>query len=719
MTMVRAQRGGPGAANLKAALLALAALLSCGAGPVGRPDRDDERAWRGVASALEQGEAQRVLDRAEDYLAAFPEGANRLDAMRVAGEAAMELEMWTACRRHGDGYLAGGGRTEAEVVAWRVAICLSREGRSKDAVPALRNAASHDSDPERSATAARELVALLLFDGEWRSAVQAQGLLVEMGLFDQSVDLPQSRKAAESISDEALALMEEEEPPAVAGLLAFLLLERKGSLAEGRETEPARRRFADRYPEHPLIALVPGAAAWAAEPEDTNPRVIGVLLPISGRYQEPGQLALRGIELAVDQIRADESLGLQDLVLVPIDTAGDPEAALEGLRRLAKVEKAIAVLGPIVATEAELVAAEADEIGIPVLMMTQHSGLGAGRRGVFNTWVGLDEQVDALVGHAMGRMEIQSFAIAYPDRENGGAMAARFWSGVEEQGGRVSAAEPYGTGVTDFRETARRLLGRHYMKSSPSEADGILPWLGDRVRPQVTHPQIELEPGLDFQAVFLPDSYKAAAMAAPGFLYEQINVGGSLSESRGLPVVLLGGAAFNHPDLVQRGGRYSEGIVFVDGFFGGSMDPAVQRFVLTYRERHAAEPMALEATAYDATRFLCQLLSAGARTRRDLRGRLAISVPGDSVIGSTGFGSDGEMRHSMLVLQVRKGELVQVFPEPPALPIHLELTQEGKILRYQEGPEGQRVLVDEHGDPLAPPAPAEGGSAEGPEQVAP
>ncbi len=707
-------------------LIALAWLLA-GAGPKSKQERAEERAWSQIEIAINQDNTQRLLDRAEEYLAEFSEGPRRLEVRRLAGGAAMELELWTACRRHGDSYLADGGRDGVDEVAWRVAICLSREGKAKEAIQALRNVAEHDTDEGRAASAARELVALHVFEGEWRQALEAQELLLDRGIFDPAVDLADSRKAAESISDGALELMEQESSPLVAGLMAYLQLERAEQLVETSETEPARRRFADRYPEHPLVEQVPGAAVWAAEPEDTNPRAVGVLLPVSGRYAGPGELAMRGIQLAIDEVKAQESAGLADLELVVIDTAGDPEAAVAGLRRLVEVDRVVAVLGPIVGAEAEVVAAAADELGVPMLMMTQHSGLAEGKRGVFNTWVTIEEQVDAVVEHAVERLGVQTFAIAYPDRETGGTMAGRFWDGVERLGGKVAAAESYQSGSTDFRETARRLIGSHYRKRPPGEADFVLPWLGERARPHLVEPMVELEPGLDFQGLFLPDNFKVAAMAAPGFLYEQINIGGALSESRGLPVVMLGGAAYNHPDLLQRGGRYAEGMVFVDGFFAGSWNPAVQRFVITYQRRWEAEPMALEATAYDATLLLCQLLADGATSRRDLRARLPIAAPSRSVMGARGFGNDGEMRHDLLVLEVkkqgsgknRKLKVVQVFPEPPTQPIHLEISQEGEIIRYILGEGREKILVDEDGNPLEPEEPEEGeeggGSEEGSE----
>ena len=136
--------------------LCLAGLFLLGAGPMDRASRAETRAWKQVEQAVQQNAPQRLLDRAEEYLRSFPDGLSSTEAHRLAGEAAMQLELWTACRRHFDSYLAGGGRSDIAQVSWQIAICLAREGPSEEARVALRNVAANDPDPERAASAGRE-----------------------------------------------------------------------------------------------------------------------------------------------------------------------------------------------------------------------------------------------------------------------------------------------------------------------------------------------------------------------------------------------------------------------------------------------------------------------------------------------------------------------------------------------------------------------------------
>ena len=646
-------------------ILGLACLAGCLLGAADNPR--EARAWKAVENAQGAGDAERTLSKALDYLEDFADEDHAADVRLLAGRAAFELERWPLARRQLEGYLKAGGREDVDGIQHRVAICLSREGNKAAAVPALRNTARRDADPDRGAAAARELIGMHLFDGEWKQAVEAQELLLERDRFVVPGDLDTAREAIKGMGEGALEIMEERlRGTPVGGVLALLLLDDNDQLLETAETEPARRQFARRYHDHPLLEQVPGAEEWAAAPEDTDPTKIGILLPTTGKYGHPGTLALRGVEQA---LALAEEMGLTDLQIVVQDTGDDAEQATAALDRLVKEDKVIAVIGPIVSAQGEVLNDAAEDLGVPLLMMVQRPGLAADREHVFNTWVTAEEQVDALVEQAVARLGIQNFAIAYPGKAGGARLADRFWTQVEAAGARVTAVESYDPGSTDFRETGRRLKGSHYKSYPPGEVDITLAFLPERRKPQISDPQTELTPGIDFQAIFVPDNYKRVTMLAPGFLFEEINLGNHLPAEDFPPVTLMGGSALNHPDLVARGGKYVNGTMLVDGLFLESPDPVVQRFLQGYRSTHNADPTLLEATAFDATRFVMQLLAEGVVTRREFVERLHLAAPAESVTGALGFSSGGEMRHEMRVLQVDRKEeaIVQIWP-PVRLP---------------------------------------------------
>jgi ABC-type branched-subunit amino acid transport system substrate-binding protein len=640
-------------------ILAVCLLMPTAASGASKPE---ERAWKRVQTAIGSDSAARLLMRVEDYLRTYPEGHWVLQARLEAARALLTMEEWTDARLGFQTYLRDGGLKAVEEASFGVALCLARERRLDDATIALHNVAVNDSSTVRSRAAARELAALHAFEGSNFRALDALALLVDRKLFEEATDLPRAQKYMEELSDKALEAAESTKRGTATGaLLSVLALGRAGRLLDADDTEDARRRFADRYAESSLLSLVPGAEDFATEPEDVNVGKIGLLLPSTGKFAAPGKLARRGVDLAMD---AAAAMGWAPVELIALDTQSDPEVAKANLKALYSEHKVVGVIGPLISAEAEAVAAEAEELGIPLVMMTQRAGLAIDRANVFNTWSTPEEQADKLVEYAMGRLGLERFAIAYPDTEVAARATARFWERVEENGGRVVSVESFPASEKDFRVTGRRLKGTFYMKSPPGEADLILPFIPNRSKPQLGDPQVELLPGVDFQAVFVPTNYKQATMVAPGLLYEEINIGGHLDAEDYPPVIFMGGAAFNHPGLTDRGGKYMEGTILVDGFFPNAPSGPGREFSDAYQERYGVAPSILEAVAHDAALHLLQMVAEGVSGRRELRRRLTVSTPRRAVTGARGFDADGEMRHELLTLMVRKGAIVQVWPPP-------------------------------------------------------
>ena len=642
-----------------ALILGSLCLILLGAGP----SRKEERAFAQLREAVSEQEHERALKLASGLIQQFPDSDYRLDAYRFAGSAAMALEQWRDARAHFETYLQLGGREQLQELKYWIALCLAREGRLDAAPAALRNVAVHDEDPTRSASAARELVELRHFEGQHLAALEASGLLLERSSFDMAVDLEQSRKSATNFSDEQLQQIElSHSQDAVAGLAGFLLLERHEALLDSPSTDAQRMAFARQHPDHFLLSEVPGALKWADAQAGAGKRTIGVLLPLSGRYAAVGELARRGIELSIARA---EALGWPASEIITIDTTGDPTVASAGLHKLATEHHAVVVLGPLLSSEGEVLAQQAQDLGLPLMMMVQRPGLAENRPNVFNTWVTAEEQIDALVEHAVHRLGLKTFAVAYPAKESSARLATRFWEQVEAAGASIAAIESYEPAATDFRETAQRLKGTFYLETPAAETDLVLPFLGELQKPQLVEPQVELVPGVDFQAVFVPDNYKRVSMVAPGFLFEEINLGSHLPVEEYPGVVLMGGAALNHPELVSRGGKYTEGAVLVDSFFLGSADPAVYNFAEAYRLAWTKDPSIIEANAYDTALLAQQLLSdTEYLSRREFRRRLGIASPIESITGGRGVRANGEMRHEMLCLTVRKGAIIQAWPIP-------------------------------------------------------
>ena len=682
-----------------AALLLLSFLAACTvhASPFPGPrkgKRADDRSWKSVSIAADKGDAAATLQRAQSYLTDFPEGRHRTQAHLLAGQAAQTRELWAPCHHHLESYLKLTGDVEDEALTFDALICRARADKDPTALKSLRQVLEKEDDRARAQRAGRELVVYHLRRDEIATVFEIQGLLLGRELYEPSKDLRQSRAASDELNESQLAAMQSDaQSPSLAGLFAFLRLERSGDLESGDDGAPARSNFLYGFPNHPLIALIPDADELLARPQPSGPPKVGVLLPLTGRFQVPGNNARRGIEMALADLLGDESSPLAELELILFDTAGDPERAVEGARKLATEDEVLAILGPIIGDEAEAVGAVADELRVPVLMNSQRNGITKGHPTVFNNWVSPDEQVDAALNYVRAEFSVTNFAIAYPERETAARMVERFWSGLTEAGGSVSFIESYPDGTTDFTKVARRFTGKHYWKNRPSEVDFVLPFLQGRSKPHIDSMPRKTEPGVDFSAFFVPDHFRAMSMFTPGFVSEGINLNGYFGDHRGTPIPIITGAASNHPALLKQSKRFAEGLLLVDSFFAGSHETFVQRFVLQYELLHGTPPAVLESACYDSAHLLFELINGGTLFREDLIANLSLAVPKASILRSTGFDEEREMRHSLLVLKVEKGQFKQVSPLPPENPLRYELGEQGALVGFQNDLEGNRVEV--------------------------
>jgi len=141
--------------------------------------------------------------------------------------------------------------------------------------------------------------------------------------------------------------------------------------------------------------------------------VLGCLLPLSGPFSIYGEEVLKGIELGLG-MRWDQTTetGLELLIR---DTKGKPEEALAALENLVIDEKIMAIIGPVSSKAAMAVAKKAQEMGVPIIALTQREGIVEEREMIFRNFLTLSQEVEGLLDVAMGQMGLKRFGILYPN----------------------------------------------------------------------------------------------------------------------------------------------------------------------------------------------------------------------------------------------------------------------------------------------------------------
>jgi ABC-type branched-subunit amino acid transport system substrate-binding protein len=452
------------------------------------------------------------------------------------------------------------------------------------------------------------------------------------------------------------------EPASAAGVAKRVLLA-KGYMYEGNQPEAEkllREVLATAAPNHPLRGKAQEMLVDLGKLAEVDPKTIGVLLPLSGKFARFGRLCLNSITLAFNAFEEMPERAGSRYRLAVRDSGDSPEMAQERFEALAKEEKAIAVIGPLLSKQFPAVAQKAQEYGVPLLSLSQKIDLSQAGSNIFPIALSPTQQIDMIVQQAVGAYHFQRFAILAPSDSFGDAYVTLFWDAVEKAGAEIVGIERYEPKSTDFRDEMKRLLGLEYLGARYLELEELdrrkalfsstLTAKG-RLRQRILR-NFDPKAVVDFDAIFIPDDPSTVGQIAPSLAVHDVD-----------NIPLLGINSWNTPEIVQRAGRYLQKALFVDGFFAGSRNPRALRFVQEYGNYFRFTPGTIEAQAFDAASILIEALGTGVPlSRARLRDQLIATPKFSGISGDYQFVSGG-VRRTAHLLTVRGSAVTEITDE--------------------------------------------------------
>ena len=438
-----------------------------------------------------------------------------------------------------------------------------------------------------------------------------------------------------------------------------------------------RERIVDGGPEMPSfddVAALPQPAFQDAS------GVIGVVLPLSGRFASYGEESLKGI-LAAARIfdgspdatqRPDlaDTHGLETteqqegLRFVIRDSEGLAETAALSIESLAAEQDLVAIIGPLLGDTAEAAAPIADELGIPLIALTAREEVPRNRSYVFRVRTSPRDEIRTLVDYASETLGAQRYAILYPKDNYGRGMRDHFWEAVSETNGMVVASSGYEVDATDFAEPIRNMIGFTLLtreERAVLERRDALLRRARRLEPEnarlardvayaIGGPDGEpLPPRVDFDVLFIPDDHEKIVLIAPQLSFHEV-----------AGVNLLGPSGWNDPELVSIGRNHVRGAVISALFHEQSRFSFVREFVSGYMQAFDHEPDVFAAHGYDAARLVMTQLVAGADSREDVRNGILRTQAFPGASGVINMSPDGNARKRPFLLKVRGGRLISL-----------------------------------------------------------
>lgn len=339
---------------------------------------------------------------------------------------------------------------------------------------------------------------------------------------------------------------------------------------------------------------------------------IGVISYMTGPGAAYGEAITSGFKLAQKEINAKGDVNIE---LVVEDSAGKQEQALSAAQKLMSSDDIVALLGPTLSTEMNVVGPEADLNGIPI-MGTSTTAEGIPQIGdyVFRNSLPEALAIPASIKKAVDKFDVKKVAILYGNDDvftKSGYDTMK--KTAEKMGLEVLTTETFQKGQADYNAQLTKIKGLQ------------------------------------------PDLILCSA------LYNEGAVIMDQARKMGIDVPFVGGNGFNSPQVIEIAGEASEGLIVATPWFGEKEDPKVQEFVEKFEAEYSKKPDQFAAQAYDALYIMAEAIKNAGEADRDMvRDALAEIKDFPGILGSFSFDKDGDVVMDPTVLIIKDGKF-QLF----------------------------------------------------------
>jgi branched-chain amino acid transport system substrate-binding protein len=353
----------------------------------------------------------------------------------------------------------------------------------------------------------------------------------------------------------------------------------------------------------------------AQEGEKSNGPVsakIGVISYLTGPGAAYGEAITSGFKLAQKEINEKGEVNIE---LVIEDSAGKQEQAMSAAQKLMNSDEVVAILGPTLSTEMNVVGPEADLNGVPIMgTSTTADGIPQIGEYVFRNSLPEALAIPASLKAAVDKYDAKKVAILYGNDDVFTKSGFDTMKKVaEEMGLEILTIETFQKGQSDYNAQLTKIKDLN------------------------------------------PDLILASA------LYNEGAVIMTQARKMGIDVPFLGGNGFNSPKVIEIAGDAGNGLIVATPWYGDKDDAKVKDFVAKFEAEYGKKPDQFAAQAYDAMYIMAEAVkNAGQADRDAIRDALAEIKDFGGILGSFSFDKDGDVVMEPTILIIKDGKF-QLF----------------------------------------------------------
>jgi len=347
---------------------------------------------------------------------------------------------------------------------------------------------------------------------------------------------------------------------------------------------------------------------------------IGVWEPLTGAMAAGGAQKLEGYELGHDL--RPTVLG-KPVRLVIVDNKSDKVEAANSMARLIEQEKVVGVLGTYGSSLAIAGVTLSEKAQIPVLPCASNPLVTQGRKFITRT-----NYQDPFAGRVMAKYAT----------DNLGASTAAIIQDV---------AQDYSIGLASYFSTAFREL--------TGDPHSIVAVVSYNTGDQDFTAQLNYVKSKNPDVIFVPGYYGDGALLA------------KQAREMGITQPLLGGDAWEAPELIDIGGRDAEGLTFCSHFAReAATSPKAKEFVEAYESKHNKLVNAYSAIGFDNYNLLLDAIEkVGSLDTVAINDALRSTTNWEGVTGTITIDETGNPVKPAPILTVKNGTFAYVVTVSP------------------------------------------------------
>jgi branched-chain amino acid transport system substrate-binding protein len=365
-----------------------------------------------------------------------------------------------------------------------------------------------------------------------------------------------------------------------------------------------------------VVISVPAAGAQA--PDKIK---IGVYEPMTGAMAAGGQQTWEGIQLAMEQ--TNTVLGKPvDVVLV--DDKSDKVEAATAMSRLIEAEKVVGVVGSYGSGLSMAGGEVSEKAGIPVIGCSPTNPLVTQGKQYY-------------------------FRVCFIDPFQGAVMAKYAFETLKAKKAAIiqDVAQDYSVGLSNFfRNKWNQLSG---------DPKTLVAFTSYQTGDQDFTAQLTSVIAKNPDVIFSSGYYGEGALLA------------KQAREMGFKGTLLGGDAWDAPELIQIGGAAAEGLTFSTHYDpAGSTTPMSKKFVDLYTAKYKKDPNAFAALGFDAYMLMLDAITRAKSTDgKAIRDQIAATQKFEGVTGYITMDADHNPIKDAVIKTVKDGKFVFVTTVAP------------------------------------------------------